>query len=192
MGDWRKVNTGAFNNVKFQQFISAATSTGTINNIDIGNFIAANLIADPQSKVVITNTNNIISELFSDSFSAFKNVGVLLGNYLAKGPTVATADDERAVVQALAKVAGDDNLIGSAGEFGLLCAFLKNSPRTQVINGRTAFSVAEITGMFRDKKFPIGWDTWKKQAHDWVSCTVDITFAATKQYSKLRRAAKKL
>ena len=41
---------------------------------------------------------------------------------------------DRAVQQKLTKLTGEDNLVGSSGEFGLLFAFLANSPRTQMLD----------------------------------------------------------
>jgi len=81
------------------------------------------------------------------------------------------------IQQSLANIAGGNHLLGSAGEFGLLLAFLHNSPNTRHDDG-PAFSMSEITAMFRDKQLPEGWSTWKKTARDWIVHTSALAGSA--------------
>src|SRR5207248_2138336 len=94
---------------------------------------------------------------------------------------------------AVTKRLGEDNLIGSSGEFGLLVAFLANSPKTVRIGGEPAFAVDDLTPMFAtpeggsaaDRRFPAGWETWKKTRFDWVVGTAYLMHSAWVEYEKL-------
>jgi len=98
----------------------------------------------------------------------------------------------------LTKLLAEDNLVGSAGEFGLLMAFLTNSPRTIVLKTRDgepklpfhsepALSLQEVRGMFMDKRLPVGWDGWKKSRADWVAHTTALVISAGAEYRSLKK-----
>jgi len=70
------------------------------------------------------------------------------------------------------KLAGEDNLLGSAGEFGLLFACLANKPGAREIDGESTVSVEDLESMFGNKRLPEGFDTGKKTASDWVMNTI--------------------
>ena len=55
--------------------------------------------------------------------------------------------------QKLTKLLGDDNLVGSAGEFGLLFAFLANTPDAHEEDGEPTISVTDLETMFVQKSF---------------------------------------
>ena len=86
----------------------------------------------------------------------------------------------------LAKLAGENNLVGSAGEFGLLFAFLANKPGAGKVDGEPAISVADVNAMFVEKRLPDGWETWKKRGLDWVSSTLELIISAHKEYRRLK------
>ena len=85
-----------------------------------------------------------------------------------------TEQDEAELLEKLTKLAGADNLIGSAGEFGLLFAFFANRGEGEGI------PLAEVRAMMADQRLPEGWDAWPKQATDWVRATLAITASALK------------
>ena len=89
---------------------------------------------------------------------------------------------ERKLFEALTKTLGEDNLVGSAGEYGLMLAFLANKPGAQKVDGEPAVLVADLTAMFKEKKFPDGWETWPKTSKDWVTNTTGLVLAAGKEY----------
>jgi hypothetical protein len=92
------------------------------------------------------------------------------------------------ICQPFASLAGSNHLLGSAGEFGLLLAFLHNSPRTRHDpKGDPAFSMDDITAMFEDKRLPDGWETWKKTIWNWLRHTAKLAGRATLELIRRRR-----
>ena len=89
------------------------------------------------------------------------------------------------VEQKLAKLLGEDNLVGSCGEFGLLFAFLSNDPATQQLGGEPALSLDHVRGMFIAKELPQGWQNWKKSRADWVLHTTHLLLSAAGEYHRL-------
>lgn len=93
----------------------------------------------------------------------------------------------RDIDEKLTKLIGEDNLVGSAGEFGLLFAFLVNKPGAKEVEGEPALAVPDLKAMFVDKHLPDGWDTWKKSRIDWVRNTTGLLISAGKEYLTLKR-----
>jgi hypothetical protein len=91
---------------------------------------------------------------------------------------------DRAFEQQLTKLLGEDNLVGSAGEFGLLFAFLANSPATQTIDDEPAISLDEVRSMFVEKRLPDGWESWKKTRSDWLKHTAGLVKSATHAFGR--------
>jgi len=80
--------------------------------------------------------------------------------------------------EALTKLLGEDHLVASAGEWGLLFAFLKDSPNSD--DGDIVLS--DVSAMFVDKRLPTGWETWKKTAISWIKATLRLTKDASFAY----------
>jgi hypothetical protein len=100
------------------------------------------------------------------------------------------------LLESLTTLTGEDNLVGSAGEFGLLFAFLANQPnasrhqtagKADEHDEQSSFSVqlSDMKLMMVDKRLPAQWDTWPKLAADWVRVTVHIAASAARAH--LRR-----
>ena len=89
------------------------------------------------------------------------------------------------VEQKLTKLLGEDNLVGSCGEFGLLFAFLSNDPATQLLGGEPALSLDHVREMFIAKELPLGWQNWKKSRADWVLHTTHLLVSAASEYHRL-------
>ncbi len=140
-GDPTQLDSGRFSEPDLQR-LKDMSRNGFIKRSDIARFIAHNIRRDPRS------------EAFPVATWAREAVD-LFGN-----------PDETEIQQSLARIAGSNHLLGSAGEFGLLLAFLHNSPRTRHAKD-PAFSMDEIAAMFEHKKFPADWQSWKKTAKDW-------------------------
>ena len=92
----------------------------------------------------------------------------------------------RNVEEKLTKIGGENNLVGSAGEFGLLFAFVANKPGAKKVHGEPTVDVDDLTTMFVGKRLPNGWETWKKSRVDWVTNTTGLLVSAAKEYRKLK------
>ena len=150
---------------------------GVIKRSDLGKFIAGNVKADPNAHAPSLKT----------AVSLAKDVGALAGQVVQTLKNQATGQgnptEDRKVFTKLTRVLGEENLVGSAGEFGLMAAFLANSPKTRQVGGEPAYSVEDLTKMFKDKQFPEGWETWKKTSADWAVNTGAIALSAEKTYA---------
>jgi hypothetical protein len=177
-GDPKATNSGRFSDQDFDRLMSFAKD-GLIKRSDIGKFIAGNVAADPNSHAPGLKTGVLLA----------KDFGALTGQVATvladKAAGKSNPAEERQVYEKLTKVLGQDNLIGSSGEYGLMAAFLANSPNTKQVgsglNKEPAYSAAEIKLMFKDKQFPPGWETWKKTSTDWAASTAAIALSAEKE-----------
>jgi hypothetical protein len=174
-GDPKVLDSGRLNEEKFAKLISRAKG-GWIKRSDVGRFIAENVFADPKSTVLTKDT----APQFAHDFFA-----------LMKALTLAAVgfDDDanhRDVQEAFTKLTGEDNLVASSGEFGLLFAFLVNKPGAKELDGEPAVSVDDLKVMFVDKGLPAGWETWKKSRIDWVKNTRGLLESAREEYKRLK------
>jgi hypothetical protein len=177
-GDPTKLGSGRFSEADFDRLISRAKN-GYVKRSDIGKFIAENMRKDPNSKVASLKVAGLLAKDVGHFVGAG---GSALLDKLEKKDTGAT----RKTYEALTKVLGEDNLVGSAGEFGLLMAFFANKPGNQKVDGEPAISVKDLTSMFKDHQFPEGWDQWKKTRTDWVTNTTALLLDASREYVKTR------
>jgi len=181
-GDPTVLGSGRLSKADFERLTGRAKD-GWIKRSDVGRFIAENLFRDDKSKVLDKNTALLLAsdfgELVKTGFLAF--FGRLFGRK-------DSAPSHRDVQQKFAKFTGEDNLVGSAGEFGLLFAFLANRPGAKQIQereGEPAVSVQDLEEMFVDKHLPDGWETWKKTRHDWIESTNALIKSARQEYRAL-------
>lgn len=182
-GEPTQLGSGRLSMDDFKRLISRAVD-GRLKRSDVGRFIAENLVRDPNSKVF--GSNNVVRLLARDLGDLVHSAGPLLMARLTGTPVQRdVAHDE--TLEALTKLLGEDNLIGSAGEFGLLFALLANKPGARTVSGEPTIEVADLKAMFVDKRFPPGWETWKKTSHDWVTNTTGLLVSAGKEYLRLRR-----
>jgi hypothetical protein len=182
-GDPRMLGSGRLSMADFQRLLSRAEG-GCVKRSSVGSFIAENLLRDPDSKVFGMSVVGLLASDLNDFVLA---VGPGLLNRL-RGAEGEAASANRELLEKLTKVLGDDNLVGSAGEFGLLFAFLANKPGAQRIEGEPALSVQDLHLMFVDKRLPEGWQTWKKTRLDWVRNTTALALAAGREYLRLKKA----
>lgn len=182
-GDPQMLGSGRFSMVDFQRLLSRAEG-GCVKRSSVGGFIAENLVRDPDSKVFGTSVVGLLASDLNDFVLA---IGPGLLNRL-RGTEGEAASANRELLEKLTKVLGDDNLVGSAGEFGLLFAFLANKPGAQRIEGEPALSVQDLHLMFVDKRLPEGWQTWKKTRLDWVRNTTALALTAGREYLRLKKA----
>ncbi|HEX9277413.1 MAG TPA: hypothetical protein VGA51_13570 [Casimicrobiaceae bacterium] len=180
-GDPRTLASGRLNVVELERLTRRARN-GFVTRSDVAHFIAENLHRDAQSKVL---GSAAAMSLLSDLGSFVRTLGPMLMKRLAASGQE-SADAHRDVEEKLTRLLGEDNLVGAAGEFGLLFAFFANEPDAARIDGEPAISVRDLQAMFVDKRFPEGWTNWKKSRADWVSNTTALLVGAGAEYLRLR------
>lgn len=177
-GDPTTLNSGRLSEKDLARLTRFAKN-GVVTRSDIGRFIAENVHADPNAKAPGVKTGLVLAKDFA------KLVGEVGQSVADRAHGQTNPEQDRRVLEKLTRVLGDDNLIGSAGEFGLLATFLMNSPKTKQVGGEPAFAVDDLKAMFVEKRLPEGWETWKKTAGDWVANTSALAFAAEKARRRL-------
>ena len=169
------LDSGRLNEENFARLISRAKD-GLIKRSDVGRFIAENVLRDPNSKV-----------LEGDTAKEFARDFVQLLKSLARAALSIFGDaSHRDLQQKFTKLTGKDNLVASAGEFGLLFAFLANKPGAEEVDGEPAVAVEDLKLMFVDKRLPAGWETWEKSRLDWVINTEGLWDSAKEEYARLK------
>ena len=164
----------------YQRFTSLGID-GLSKRSDVGEFIAENLHRDAKSKAFGAS---VLGLLAHD-----------LGQFVASaGPDLLErlrrSNDKsfyRELDEKLTRLTGEDNLVGSSGEYGLLLLSSTNSPRTKELDGEPALSLEDIESMFVHKRFPEGWESWKKTRVDWVSNSTALMVSAGEVYLALQR-----
>jgi len=179
-GNPRELDSGRFSASDFARLTGRAKA-GSITRSDVGRFIAENLRRDPNSTVFGSSAVKLLTDLgsFVASFGP-----ATLGRL--HGDSGQAAEAQRDLEQKLTKLLGDDNLVGSAGEFGLLFAFLANKPDAREEDGEPTVSVSDLENMFVQKKLPSGWELWRKTKADWVRNTTALLISAGREYLKLK------
>jgi len=181
-GDPRTLGSGRLSQENFAR-LEMQAKEGLLTWTGVSTFIAQNLQRDPNAKIKI-NMSMVAGLLARDLADVLKStVPVVIGAFFDSAQTKAMAD--RTLQEKLTKLLGEDNLVGSSGEFGLLFAFLANSPRTQVLANEPALSLSDVRGMFVDKRLPDGWKDWKKSRFDWVGHTAYLLRWAHQELQRL-------
>jgi hypothetical protein len=175
-GDPEVLDSGRLSGEDFAR-LTSRTQNGLIKRSDVGRFIAENVFRDPKSTVIGADK---APEFASDFFEFMKAIA-LEAVGLLDGET-----NHRDIQQKFTKLTGGDNLVGSAGEFGLLFAFFANKPGAEEVDGEPAVAVEDLKAMFVEKRLPEGWKTWKKSRIDWVKNTIGLLESAREEYKRLR------
>ena len=185
-GNPATLDSGRVSETDFARLATRAKG-GFIKRSDFGRFIAENLLRDPKSKVLELSAAEL---LVGDLGALVETIARSLGTILA-GADGDAAAARRTAEEKLTKLLGEDNLVGSSGEFGLLFAFLINKPGVSEIDGEPALSLEDVRGMFLGMTLPTGWQTWKKRRVDWTVHTAGLLFSAAKEYHVQKRNASK-
>lgn len=164
LGNPGQVGCGRFDPSQFERLSGHADQNERLSIDSIGDFIADNLKQDSNVQVL-------------PAWELIKDTAGLLNEY--KDVVLGGDESERTeAFEALTKLLGEDHLVASAGEWGLLFAFLNNSPNSD--DGDIALS--DVTAMFVNKQLPAGWETWKKSALFWIKATLRLTKDASFAY----------
>jgi len=175
--------SGRVSEAEFER-LAARARDGWLSRSAVGSFIAENLRRDPRAKVFGPRTALLLAR---DAASFASEAGPLLMRQLhASQPG---SDAHREIEEKLTRLLGEDNLVGSAGEFGLLFAFFANRPGADALDHDPTLPLADVRRMFIDKRLPDGWDRWPKRRVDWVLHTTALLVAAAKAYVLPREAA---
>ena len=175
-GDPHVLDSGRLNEENFAKLVSRAKD-GLIKRSDVGRFIAENVFRDPNSNVLEGDTAKDFGRDFVELIKSLTAAAVSI------------FDDDashRDVQQKFTKLTGKDNLVASAGEFGLLFAFLANKPGADEVDGEPAVAVEDLKLMFVDKRLPAGWESWIKSRLDWVKSTKALFDSAREEYARLK------
>jgi hypothetical protein len=181
-GDPTVLDSGRLSEADFARLIRPEQN-GLLKRSDVAHFIAENLIRDSQSKVLSAETLKLLGgDLLM--FVGSKATRIFSKFFGSEEEQIAR---HREMEEKLTKLGADDNLMGSAGEFGLLFAFFANKPGAVEVDGEPALQVQDLTSMFVEKRLPVGWDTWEKSRNDWVRNTLTLAFEAAREYRRLQQ-----
>jgi hypothetical protein len=171
-GDPGTVDSGRFSESDFNRLLSRA-SNGFITRSQVGAFIRENVERDPEA----TNFSlrRSLTGVFSTLAAAVPAGLDAVSHALLERPE---GGAQREAVEALTSNARASNVIGSAGEFGLLFAFLEGKPGAVTIDNEPAVSVDDLRLMFQTRQFPAGWETWPKTRSSWVRNTLALAQSA--------------
>lgn len=182
LGDPTQLDAGRFSAADFARLAKHADKNGQLSEEAIGDFIAENLVRDPNSKVLP------IGDLAGDLFDfAAEAVDEALDG-IAKLFGREEEEDENELLQKFTKLVGEDNLAGSSGEFGLLFALFANRPG-QDMESDAGIRLDDVEQMMKHHRLPDGWETWPKTGTDWLQSTAKITWYAGKAYLRQNTSA---
>lgn len=161
LGDPDQIDQGRLDMQAFDR-LAATAREGFLSIDGVGDFIADNIKRDPATG------DHDWRDVFGDVARLVSSLKEIVLNQDAK--------DKREAAEALTRLLGENKLIGSAGEWGLLFALLKNSPNAS----RGDIAMEEVRLMFVEKRFPPGWEDWEKRASDWLKATTRLTVDAAR------------
>ena len=138
-----------------------------------GTFIAENVQRDPQARRL--EWKRVLPRLFKVIGAAPEGLlSLVSGSKAAKRGHVEFLEE-------LTALAPEDNLIGSAGEFGLLFALFANRPGAE---SDDEIPLAAVEDMFLRYELPEGWQNWPKRTRDWVEATGELVLAGLRATRK--------
>jgi hypothetical protein len=179
MGDPATPGSGRFSQTDFAR-LAAKAKDGRLQRSDVSDFIAENLARDPAAKVAGLGVAQALgADLVALGAAA---ATTLVGKVTGAG--------EGSFERQFTKLAGENNLVGSAGEFGLLFAFVANRPGAVEINGEPTVSIDDVESMFVRKRLPQGFESWRKTRADWVRNSLQLAIGAARSFHGLARTTR--
>lgn len=179
MGDPETPGSGRLSLPDFAR-LASREKDGLIKRSDVGRFIAENLSREAKVKVFSTN---VAEALGGDLLGFGATIVPALISKLAGSTSEAKAALQD-LEEKFTKLAGEDNLLGSAGEFGLLFALVAHRPEAREIDGEPTVSVQDLESMFVKKRLPEGFEMWRKSRTDWIENTIGLVVSAAKEFHR--------
>jgi hypothetical protein len=142
-----------------------------IKRSDVGNFIAENLRNDPKSKVFGASMAGLLAHDLEEFI-------VTVGSDLLERLRGDNSSLHNELQEDLTRLTEEDNLVASSGEYGLLFSFLAKKPQAKKVGDEPTLSLQDIESMFVYKRFPQGWEGWKKTRADWIVNTTALIISA--------------
>lgn len=163
--DPARLDSGRLSRAEFDRLAARADACGMLSVAAVGAFIAENIARDPDARKLAWR--RVLPRLFD---VLQEGSGALLR---AIGIRQHKRDHVR-FLQELTAIGAEDNLFGSAGEFGLLFAFLVRRPGHEDDEIR----LADVETMMVHGELPECWEDWPKHTVDWVEATGELALAA--------------
>lgn len=184
--DPTEIGAGHLRPENFERLKSFANADGTIGTEGLGKAIGRRMFEerdDPHVKVWGAKVFGLLGIDFAKAFSAagpalFEEA---IGTPALGGPA------EVEFLQKLTKFSGDNTLVASSGEWGLIGAFFENAPGVKQADGTLKIPVKYLEAMFLKKELPAGADDWEKNGSGWAQATTRILLAAAKEYHRLTK-----
>lgn len=192
MGDPRTRDSGRLDETNLHRLIDEKSSGGhaewadgklVVRRSELGKFVARNVACDPNAVSLARTPFGLLTMLGGD-IAEFTRTAAELA--LSKLAGQLTEEEKTRMLEDLLKIAVRNNLVGSAGEFGLLMTALGGSPNAVVLpSGERALAVADIEAIFAGKKvngkydpltrtLPPNWDTTPRTMTQFLVDTLQI------------------
>lgn len=187
--DPTEIGTGHLRPENFARLKTFADADGTIGAEGLGKAIGTRMFEerdDPNLKVWGAKVFALLGIDFAKAFTAagpalFEEAKERFTN----APTLG-GPAEVDFLQKLTKFTGENTLIASSGEWGLIGAFFEHAPGVKQADGTLKIPMDQLEAAFLKKELPAGADSWEKNASGWVRATTQILLAAAKEYHHLK------
>ena len=156
---------------------------GELRGDELGQFVARNVACDPNAVSISRTPFGLVSLLGGDIAEFTRSAGRLAIAKLAGSPSEA---EKTKLLEDMLQIAVRNNLVGAAGELGLLMTALEGSPNAVTLpDGERALAASDIEAMFAGKKvdgkydpltrtLPPGWDTTPRTLTQFLLNTLEI------------------
>jgi len=192
MGNPRVRDSGRLNEKNLARLLDEKTKGGhaelvagklVVRRSELGQFVARNVACDPNA-VSISRTPFGFASLLGGDIVEFTRSAASLT--LTKLSGSASEGEKTQLLESMLKIAVRNNLVGSAGEFGLLMTALEGSPNAVTLpSGEKALAASDIEALYAGKKvdgkydpltrsLPSNWDSTPKNLTRFLVNTLEI------------------
>jgi hypothetical protein len=192
MGNPRVRDSGRLNEKNLARLLDEKAKGGhaelvagklVVRRSELGQFVARNVACDPNA-VSISRTPFGFASLLGGDIVEFTRSAASLT--LTKLSGSASEGEKTQLLESMLKIAVRNNLVGSAGEFGLLMTALEGSPNAVTLpSGEKALAASDIEALYAGKKvdgnydpltrsLPSNWDSTPKNLTRFLVNTLEI------------------